>query len=394
MGRSRAFLPDPEDLEGVIDSTGEDVSKLQGDIDTEEQKITSEFDADNKDVKWLIKVYRVIEKEGKMNWLFNCLPSELPIIDKLRDAYGSGLYRARVYKNGSLYRALDYSIEAPKFMDQMKNPLQQSSAQQPADVTNIVNAMLAAQERQFLKLQEILVNRAPPATGFNMQEAMTGVLAMMVQMKSFLAPSQPNTGGIDMLLKFMEIAKEIGGGGGETNFLDVIRDVVKSDVFGKALEASVVPQLPAQSATSQPAKKRLPVQAAQTASVASTTNSNEVNSMKVPAIVIKQYLGQLISRAERGSDPALYAEFVLDNVADTIYEKPLVEFLSRENVVDELAKIDGRVQQHVEWFNELRDSVISILTDGGDDANTGEDASTSIAPKPSNEPPVGPGGNA
>lgn len=373
MARNR--LPGPDDLEDVVTVESEDISKLQGDIDAEEAKITSEFDADNKDVKWLIKVYRVLEKEGRMNWLFNCIPSELPIIDKLRDNYGSGLYRARIYRNGTLHRALDYAIEAPKFLDQ--KPTQQQS--QTPDITNIVNALLSAQERQFLKIQEILQNRVTPATSFDPMQMMSSMVAMMLQMKSFLTPAQNGTGNIELLLKGVELAKDLVSGNSETNFLDVIRDVIKSDAFTKAIEATASPGAKPETRIEN---KSIPVIPQQGEPM-----------KKISDVVIKQYIEQLLQRAKRNSDPELYAAFILDNVAGTIYENQLIKFLSNENLISELIKIDARVASYTSWFEELRDSLVNMLTDENEVGDTTNNASKQSTTVPSNGATEGPGRN-
>lgn len=404
MARPRLIQPDIGDIDGqtgaaTIDGEFDDVTKLAGDIDAQIKSVTSEFDADDSDVILKLKVHRVLPLKGKRSWLFDLMPSELPIMDKLRDVYGTGSYEVTVFKNGTLYRKFPVEVEAPP------KPVVNAGTQ---NVNELVTVLVNNQREQFNQLKELMMLQRPSASvavspAFNMQETMAGMLTMMVQMKSFLAPAQ-QTGGIDMLLKGVELAKEIGGSGGETNFLDVIRDVVKSDVFGKALEASVAnPLLPTTQPANptQPTKRRIPVQVSQNANANANANVNmnvnansEVNPMRIPNIVIKQYLGQLISRADRGSDPALYAEFVLDNVAGTPFEKPLIEFLSRENVVDELTKIDGRVAPHALWFQELRDNLVSILTDEETSDDTDSDASEPAAAQSNDEPPAGPGGSA
>ena len=112
--------------------------------------------------------------------------------------------------------------------------------------------------------------------------------------------------------------------------------------------------------------------------------------MKVPAMFIKKYVGMLVERAERGSDPDLYADFVLDNVPENVIK----EHLANENIIEELSKIDPRVAQHAEWFNSLRDSLVSALTEDGSGADIKGDATIHPAPGNPNDAPDGQGGGA
>lgn len=336
-----------DEFEDIIDVKPIDETKLQEDIDAEEARITSEFDADNKDVKWLIKVYRVLEKEGRMNWLFNCLPSELPIIDKLRDNYGSGLYRARVYRNGKLYRALDYAIEAPKFPEPPKQDTNK-------DIAAIINAMMQAQERQFNKLQEILLSRASaPAPTFDPVQMLASMTQIMLQMRQLVEPKNDNS-QIEMLLKGIEIAKDVVGGNNETSFLDLARDLIKSPLLAKAVEATAHPPIPPSVPSHVQAVPKPSVNPVSTNSVNPATPKESKES-----VMIKYYVGMLIDRAQRGSDPALYADFILDNVPEEIIR----QYLARENLIEEIQKIDPRAAQHKEWLIALRDYLIEGLTD-------------------------------
>lgn len=339
--------------EAVLLGASEDVTNIVEDIDAQINSMTSEFGADKMDADFAIKVYRVIEGKGELAWLFACVPSELPIMQKLQDDFGGGRFEVRIYKNKKIFRRIPVVVSPPL---KSKEP-----AQLPQnDLTALVNAISGQQERQFNQLKETLLqiagrNTAAPPDTMAMMGAMMGAMS---QMKEFLAPAQNNAASIspdkmiDVLLKGMEIGRD-SGGGGETNFLDVVKTALNSPLLLSAANQAVKTapvSFPAPQVSQQINNPANP------ATLAQPADARKMN------MTIQRNLDMLVSKAENDSDPTLYAEFILDNVPKSMVK----DFILRDNLIEELSKINPKVEQHKEWFLELRNHIQAVLTGEGE----------------------------
>lgn len=336
----------------------EDISELMDDVDSELDSVTSEFGKDKNDVQLKIKLHRVLERKGEREWLFDILPSELPILDRVKDEYGGGKYEASLFKNGKLFRKFNFNIANPRLSFVPKN--------NQSDLLAIANMMATQQEKQFAQLKELMqVNK--PVQSFNTLEMITGVITLMGQMKNLFPQPAPSDKSVDLLLKGMELMKDFTGDKGESSLIDVFRDLIKSPLLEKAIEgtASHVPN----PTLANPALLN-PAQIS-----ATKPGEDKMN------LIVRGYLNQLIKKAAQNSDPELYAAFILDNVP----EKTVREYLLREDLMAQLTAVNPQAAQYTEWFNELKNNIVEMLaedneenlTDGGESADTSEDASES-----------------
>jgi hypothetical protein len=360
-------LPKPEDTDDavILDADYEDISELTGDIDDTLSSITAEFDKDENDVTVLIKVYQIEDKTGKSDWLFNCQPEELPIMERLRDAYCDdgkrSVFQIRIYKNRKLFRRFHYSIKGAKGL--IKIPDNKN------DMSAILAAITQSQTAQFNQLKELmLVNK--PAQSFNMMEMMTGMVALMVQMKNLLpAPSTANSNGnVDMLLRGMEVMKDFAGGGEgkETNMMDIIKELIKSPLLEKAIEG-VATQIPNAVANSVPANPVNPALVKPSSTLPpQDTGASNMN------IIVRGYINQLVKKASQDADPELYAAFILDNVP----EKTVREYLLRDDLMTVITSVNPQAAQYAQWFNELKNNITEILADEAAENLTEKDNST------------------
>ena len=340
--------PNEDEITDVNLLTGdsEDISNIVDDIDAQLSSITSELGADKLDVKFTVKVYRVVENKAELAWLFDCTPAELPILQKLRDEYQGGRFECRVYRNNRIYKRVKVVVEAP---------LKPKDEPRKSDIAEILAAVSAQQDRQFNQLKETMMQIVgKPTTPQPSQiEMMTGMMALMMSMKNFVSPPAQESFGaekmMDLLLKGMEIGRE-SGGGGETGLMDIAKELIKSPLLGSLAQAATnpVPQLPRPVTVN-----KIPI-AVNKSSVPLPLPQGE--NMHNPIIV--HNLKKLIEKAEKDSDPVLYAEFILDNVPQSMVE----QYIAREDLIDYLSSIDSRVNNHKEWFTELRDHIIGVLT--------------------------------
>ena len=76
--------------------------------------------------------------------------------------------------------------------------------------------------------------------------------------------------------------------------------------------------------------------------------------MKIPP----QYVAMLVKKAVEDSDPALYADLILDNVPEEMIRSVLAA-----GIVPTLAAVDARVKDHAEWFESLGATLGEAMTD-------------------------------
>lgn len=342
--------------EEIIDVDYEDKSKIQGDIDEQEAQIEEEFDASKDEVTWLIKIYRVVEGTANMNWLFNCNVDELKgglsgkksVIERLRDDYGTGIYRARVYKNRQLYRTLTYPIEAPKLPEPV---------QIPSEITAI-QATMQQQNEMLSGLIERITTSPMQQNQGSMIEMMQGMTTIMLQMKELSNNNQPqNNIGVDDMIKLISLGAEVKEGTGETGIMDIVKSFIQSPIAEKVIEAAENPAEIPQHAMPQ----------GQPATQVINQNPQVKQQMDPIVGLIQVYILPLISKAKKGSDPALYADVILDNVDDKNFLLMVVNNPSIEQV---LCSYHPEIKQYWPWFAQVIDEIKHALTEQSDQVYT------------------------
>jgi hypothetical protein len=350
---------DFEEAEFIQTQKAEDVTALQNDIDDQINSIFSEVGADKNEVNYYFQVWRVLKDQADMAFLFKGTPAELPIMERLRDEYDGGRFHIQIYRNKKRYKRLNVTVEMPKkaaIATMVKN-----------DMAEVLKEMGRQQQENFNMLKDTVMQMVgkPSTPQPSQMEMMTGMMTLMMSMKNFVSPpAQSNVSPdkmIEVLIKGMELGRE-SGGGGETGLMDIAKELIKSPLLGSLAQAvnnppqlprpAMQPQIPMQSKPGTiPAQPQMTTQA-QAQAQPKPQGTNMTNP------VIKHYLNQLIQKAEKDSDPVLYAEFILDNVPQSMVE----ENIMREDLIEYLSSIDPRVSNYKEWFIELRDHIISVLT--------------------------------
>ena len=372
------LLTKPENDDDITDvnllaGNSEDISSIVDDIDAQLSSITSELGADKLDVKFTVKVYRVVENKAELAWLFDCTPAELPILQKLRDEYDGGRFECRVYKNNRIYKRVKVVVESPK------KPVATQLVKN--DMAEMLKEMGRQQQENFNMLKDTVLQMVgKPSTPPPSQiETMTLMIGLMKSMKDFASPQIPQAPAFDpekmfdLFLKGMEMGRD-SGGGGETGLMDLAKELIKSPLLGQLAQAATTPQLPPPKMEQPKLPVQLPIKLnPQAQSEIKPQPPTQGENMTNPAI--KYYLNMLIQKAENDSDPVLYAEFILDNAPQSMVE----ENIMREDLIEYASSIDPRVKQHEKWFTELRDHIVSVLTlpeeteeDEGDRDNPGE----------------------
>lgn len=353
----------------VIDPEFEDITDLQNDIDATLSKVSSEFDKDENDVNFKIKLHRVLEKKGEREWLFDILPSELPVMDRVRDEYGGGRYEASMFKNGKLFRKFNFNIATPR--TNYVPPVKSNN-----DLNSIVAMLMQQQKDQMNEFKELILQVAKPAAPSNQMDIVGIMTAMAGMFKVFqgMMPQPVNNGnGIELLIKGMEVMKDVQGGNGETGLLDVVKELVKSPLIENILQQKV---LTAPTAATPAAAPRIagPAPASPGAPSISATPKTEDENMIRQKFIAGQ-INQLVMLAKQNKDPDLYAEVVLDNLPAFVSENDIKQVLANENIIEDMSKINPEVKNYEQWFLAFKNSVNQILngetgeplTDGNQD---------------------------
>lgn len=374
-----------EDGEFIQTQTAEDVSLQQADTDEQINSIFSEVGSDKNDVNFHFQVWRVVKDQADMNFLFKGTPADLPLMERLRDEYDGGKFHIQIYKNKKRFRRLTVSIEAPK-----KNVAQIVKN----DMAELVREMGKQQQTNFNMLKDTMLQMVgkPSTPQLSEVDMMTSMMKLMESMKGFVTPTAQPTSSFDpekmfdMFLKGMEMGRE-SNSGGETGLMDIAKELIKSPLLGSLAQAASAPAPRPRIApvAANPTLPR-PPSSADAIPVSPPSTASPPGDTMQPQ-VIKHYLNLLVQKAEKDSDPVLYAEFILDSVPQNIIEKNIL----REDFIEYASSIDPRVKQYSEWFIELRDHIHGVLTGQGEDGDTASNADTI---DDITDHPVGGGGDA
>lgn len=356
-----------EDAEFIQTQTAEDLSLQQADTDEQINSIFAEVGSDKNDVSFHFQVWRIVKDQPDMNFLFKGSPADLPLMERLRDEYDGGKFHIQIYKNKKRFRRLTVSIEAPK-----KNVAQIVKN----DMAELVREMGKQQQANFNMLKDTVMQMVgkPSTPQLSEVDMMASMMKLMESMKGFVSPPVQQGPAFDpekmfdMFLKGMEMGRESGGGGGETGLMDLAKELIKSPLLGSLAQAATTTAALPRTAQIG-AKPALPRPTPETPSP--TVATAPTGDIMQPHI-LKHYLNLLVQKAEKDSDPVLYAEFILDSVPQNIIEKNIL----REDLIEYASTIDPRVKQHSEWFMELRNHIHAVLTGQGEDGDNVPNADT------------------
>lgn len=353
-----------EELEGLQ----EDAS----DFDDYLERVFAEVGDDVRSTEFVLKVYQVLPNQGQLAWLFNCTPSELPILDRLRDDYNGGQFEIRIYKNNRIFRRKTIIVKAP--INKTPKP-DDSLAKLMVDGFNrIVDKLQTIPQQQGMgNMPQIIYDPA------KVLEAMAGMMQgfQKMNMQNQPAPADPNS-SIELFVKGAELASKFAnnsGGGSESSMLDVLRDFLKSPLLETMAEqqranAQVRPTPRPRTANPTPPQYESSVKVE---TPAMPTEDQQMYQMKM------NYINMLLRKAQQDSSPELYAEYILDNVPEEI----VTEHFTGEGVIDEIIKMQPAASQYRHWFTQLRDALIDMMQPVGDDGDILETDLTATGEKPS-----------
>ena len=336
-------------------------TEIEEDNDAEMQSVLAEFDKTEENVKLQIKVYRVAGgqsvKGQRERFLFYADPSEFPILDRVRDTYGSGIYRVRIYKTvgnrTGLVRSFDFDIEAP---EPKSAPVNSNSS----DLALVLSAMREEQAATRALLERAMERpREEMRVGFDpmvMVEKTISMASNLAGLKSDKSSGLSVENMMALISKGMEIGQQSaangGGDGGSKGIMDIIDSALRSPLVSDILSRQLTPAPPGfnpgagpmnfqpQPQTSMPI---VPVNPASPQTAIPPTN-----------VFFAQIVSQLGEQARRGIDVAQVVPWVDAHVPAAW----VGEILNDPLTLDRLSGGFPIVREFRGWFaallNELR----------------------------------------
>jgi len=347
-----------ENGDRIINGDSEDVTNLQENIDAQLSEMFEQFGGDENDAQFKINIYRVQEGRGELGYCFSCVPSELPILDKIRDDYGPGKYEIRVYEKTDktrLKKRTKLVIEKAQKKPVVTVPVQQNTG----ELKDVITAMMDMQQKSMEQFQQLMLARQPVqppvAPAIDPMQMMTSMVTAMAKLNGMMP--RPEASGMDQFIKGIEVAKELAveSSGGEKGMADVLINMAKE--FGQPIMQMVnkmdsMPAQPVQPGGQSPAPQ-LPPQSVQ------PTQEND------PMFMLKMQLKMLVNKAAANADPALYADLILDSMP----EAQIREFLGQPNLREFLTELNPAVLNYWPWFEQLQAEVLSGLTPAPERSN-------------------------
>lgn len=327
-----------------------------------------------------VTVYRVNAKDGRRNdsWVMECHPSEFSIA-RLAQEFGGGQYRiAGIKFDASRNQKVRFcnrivTIEGVRETTPYISAARAVAQQPTASIDgNVLSAIQQGFERLAQsQLQMMQAMQQPKIDPAQMRRELLQDMAMMREI--MVGNNGNNTGAVEMLLKGIELARDLSPAAGEAGTADILLEALKT--FGKPIAQTVLAQA-AQSQQIAPLISNNPV---------SSENQQilpqvEMNRTEAPVIdttikeaeMLKYYISQLLVLAKDTRDPSLYAELIVDQLPD----EQLNAIVSRADFIPWLISVNPEISGYVPWFEELRASIMEILTQAPESDQTIEHVRT------------------
>ena len=339
-----------------------ELAEFQREADNETREIdmleaaTAEF-PESEDVKAYCVIWKAPLTGGKLTWTHRCSMAEWRVMGQpwLAREFGAGHYEVYMYRGGNkgLYKrpTCDISAEGAAYQRKLflrDNPQEAPAAPAPSVGGGGTERLAQVMVQGFTQLGQLIAAQQQNQGGGEKEF----LEKLLVYKQLFSSPAQApvaESGAMGTLDLAVKIAGMINPSAAEKSTLETFADIAKE--FMPAIGTALANHVPAQPA--RPAMRLAGPPGAPVARPQNPEQNPEVQNVNlIQNAVIRGQLKNLISKAEKGSDPALYADVIFDNL-EHIPAEFAQRFLSDPNWMQWLASFDARVMQHREWFTEL-----------------------------------------
>lgn len=277
----------------------------------------------------LVNIYRQPGNgKQRMEYLFTVAPDDYqlgPLLEKVRDEYGGGQYRIRVYQNGGLIANRPISIGEPKF----KKVEEKTGSEFVGIIQELMNEQRKNTELLLARLENSQKATAPPLDIMSIL-AMAKDMFFDTRQIPVPVPAPDTLGQLERLMALQSTMKNLGGNGdGNTSESDVLVELIRQ--FAPTLAQA-----------NEREKEALAITKAKQAQ-----QPEKDNPMKAQLVMLNGI-------AARNLDPADYAGLVINAIPD---EKQLREFIGAPDSMSKLIKIHPPIADNIAWFDELSDII-------------------------------------
>lgn len=389
----------------VAEEEASEEHKLDG-IDL--RKINEILESEDVQKGGFIRLERRGPFDQKYAYITKMAPEDFDI-DNIAKLYGGGEYQGRTFRaNGQMYKMFNFSIDSrfkgalgeeairqlsdgDKGNGGMNKTLLEAALSRPTSPENNPNFMGKMMEMMGAKSDStmLMMMTMLQTMTSQMNAAQENSTKIMVAMMTSMGAAKPvgldpvivellkqkaSVDPLEHMLKMMGMAKELTAGAPQEKDKTMLEQVVSAAApavahlfMGKM--GAAPPPLPTVSApmpqSIQP-QKPAPVQ---------------IQPEDMQALMIRQFLSQILSAAARNSDPSLYVDMIFDNCN----EVQIAEV--KQNLTDAAWPVnmfgdDQRAVQFRPWLEELKKQVLA------DDATNDTIPSGPGSPTPGPEQPA------
>ncbi len=285
-------------------------------------------------------VYRITN--GEEEYLYKCTALEFARgggVEVIKQKFGPGDYRIRVYKGGKIYTHKRVKIGAPIIPDN----------QPGKDIVELRAEMARNNDRIGMALEKLAA--APRQDGLRERLEELKLLQSLFQ-----PPSAPASAvsQISELKNLLGIVRDFAADGSEKpgslmrlaeRYAPQVLDILKE---AKPQTAQALPPPAAADVAAQPVET-------------SNAQPSGDNVNMIQMAKLKFALNFLCERAAQDNDPATYAEMACDMVS----ESNLRALLDRDDWIPELKKVEPKVENFLQWFALLRGEIFDVLRGNG-----------------------------
>lgn len=297
-------------------------------------------------------VYRLVN--GTEEYLYKCTAAEFASsggLELIRQKYGGGDFRIRVYKGGKIFTHKRVKIGAPLVPE--NQPMKE------------IDALRAEVRGSIDRIGQVLERLAAPKQEKSLMEQ----LRELKELQTIISPPQTpqGTGSIISQLKdvkdLMVLLRDFGGGesDGKRSPLWGIAERYAPQILDAVKNLAPVPA----GGVAQPAPALAnDVQAVTGESVTDTARvapqgEQDMNKLQQTKLIFA--LNFLCDRATQQNDPVTYAEMACDMVP----VESLRVLLDRDDWIKQLTGFVPKVGEHLKWFTELRAEIFDVLRGKG-----------------------------
>lgn len=313
-------------------------------------------------------------------------------LDRIREDWGAGTYTITAFDAAKRYKKRN-TVKIAESLRPTLGPTSQTT--QLAEMAQILRANVPPAQQQGMDMGAVLTSIMQSQTSL-----LTAILSrpvpvpppppdplpMITAIASLLKPASSEASGVSMLLKGLQLGKEMSGGSDWTDVATRGLDTL-APIVGELVQArkNAAPTAPAATQRPIPHPSRValppghaPAQPAESARETSPETQPE-NEAAMDTIKKLQWLTRqatvLVVQAEADKNPELYAEVFVDQLPPFFTLAEVREQLDKPDAIDQLGRLHSPVLQYRPWFEKFRKAalrfIVDIETDEKDEAPEG-----------------------